>query len=238
MSHPADSRLIVALDTPTTDEAWAIVDRVGDAVSFYKIGLQLLPMGGMELCRRLKGAGKQVFLDFKLHDISATVEKATRSITAGGADLLTVHAEPAVMRAAVAGREGSDLRILGVTVLTSYDDAMLAEMGYACGARDLVLRRVEQALDAGVDGVVASAHEATEIRQRFGDDFLIVTPGIRPAGADIGDQKRVATPAEALALGATHLVVGRPVNAASDPAAAARAIVSEMSSIPPSPVAA
>lgn len=232
MSHTADPRLIVALDVPTTDQAWSIVEAVGDAVSFYKIGLQLLPVGGMDLCRRLKGAGKDVFLDFKLHDIPATVEKATRSITAGGADLLTVHAEPPVMRAAVAGREGSSLRILGVTVLTSYDDAMLAEMGYAYGARDLVLRRVEQALEAGVDGVVASAHEATEIRQRFGDDFLIVTPGIRPAGADIGDQKRVATPASALAQGATHLVVGRPVNAADDPAAAARAIVEEMRGVP------
>lgn len=232
MSHTADPRLIVALDVPTTDQAWSITQAVGDAVSFYKIGLQLLPVGGMDLCRRLKGAGKDVFLDFKLHDIPATVEKATRSITAGGADLLTVHAEPPVMRAAVAGREGSQLRILGVTVLTSYDDAMLAEMGYAYGARDLVLRRVEQALEAGVDGVVASAHEATEIRQRFGDDFLIVTPGIRPAGADIGDQKRVATPAAALAQGATHLVVGRPVNAADDPAAAARAIVEEMAGVP------
>jgi len=232
MSHTADPRHIVALDVPTIDQAWSIVEAVGDAVSFYKIGLQLLPVGGMDLCRRLKGAGKDVFLDFKLHDIPATVEKATRSITTGGADLLTVHAEPPVMRAAVAGREGSNLRILGVTVLTSYDDAMLAEMGYAYGARDLVLRRVEQALEAGVDGVVASAHEATEIRERFGDDFLIVTPGIRPAGADIGDQKRVATPASALAQGATHLVVGRPVNAAENPAAAARAIVEEMSGVP------
>jgi orotidine-5'-phosphate decarboxylase len=186
----------------------------------------------MDLCRKLKASGKQVFLDFKLHDIPATVEKATRSITTGGADLLTVHAEPPVMRAAVAGKQGSDLKILGVTVLTSYDDAMLAEMGYAFGARDLVLRRVEQALECGVEGIVASAHEAAEIRQRFGDDFLIVTPGIRPAGSDIGDQKRVATPSSALAEGATHLVVGRPVNAAADPVAAARAIVDEMTGVP------
>lgn len=232
MTRTSDPRLIVALDVPDTDRARAIVEAVGDAVSFYKIGLQLLPVGGMELCRALKAAGKDVFLDFKLHDIPATVEKATRSITAGGADLLTVHAEPPVMRAAVAGREGSGLRILGVTVLTSYDDAMLAEMGYAYGARDLVLRRVEQALEAGVDGVVASAHEAGEIRERFGEGFLIVTPGIRPAGAEIGDQKRVATPGKALAEGATHLVVGRPVNAAADPAAAARAIVGEMAGVP------
>jgi orotidine-5'-phosphate decarboxylase len=230
MSH-ADSRLIVALDLPTTDAAWSLVESIGDTVSFYKIGLQLFPVGGMDLCHRIKAAGKQVFLDFKLHDIPATVEKATRSITTGGADLLTIHAEPAVMRAAVAGREGSDLKLLGVTVMTCYGDEMLAEMGYAFGARDLVLRRVEQSLEAGVDGVVASAHEAREIRQRFGDDLLIVTPGIRPAGADIGDQKRVSTPASALADGASHLVVGRPVNAAADPEAAARAIVAEMANV-------
>jgi len=233
MSKTADPRLIVALDLPSAEEAGSLTRSLGDAVSYYKIGLQLFPVGGMDLARRLKADGKQVFLDFKLHDIPATVEKATRSITAGGADLLTVHAEPPVMRAAVAGSEGSDLGILGVTVLTSYDDAMLAEMGYAYGARDLVLRRVEQALEAGVAGVVASAHEAAEIRDRFGEGFLIVTPGIRPAGADIGDQKRVATPASALASGASHLVVGRPVNAAEDPAAAAKAIVEEMATVPP-----
>ena len=232
MSHESDPRLIVALDTPTTDQAWSITRTIGDAVSFYKIGLQLFPMGGMDLCRRLKQDGKNVFLDFKLHDIPATVEKATRSIVTGGANLLTVHAEPPVMRAAMAGSEGSSLGILGVTVLTSYDDAMLTEIGYAYGARDLVLRRVEQALEAGLAGVVASAHEATEIRERFGDDFLIVTPGIRPAGADIGDQKRVCTPSDALSKGATHLVVGRPVNAADDPSAAARAIIAEMGSVP------
>lgn len=232
MSHTSDPRLIVALDLPSTDEAWTLTETVGDAVDYYKIGLQLFPLGGMDLCRRLKSAGKSVFLDFKLHDIPATVEKATRSITQGGADLLTVHAEPPVMRAAVAGCEGSGLQILGVTVLTSYDDAMLTDMGYAYGARDLVLRRVEQALECGVHGIVASAHEAAEIRQRFGDDFLIVTPGIRPAGSEIGDQKRVATPSFALAEGATHLVVGRPVNAAADPVAAARAIVDEMTGVP------
>ena len=231
MSH-ADPRLIVALDKPTTEDAWAIVESVGDAVSFYKIGLQLFPVGGMALSDRLKQAGKQVFLDFKLHDIPATVEKATRNLAGCGADLLTVHAEPAVMKAAVAGRETSGLRLLGVTVMTCYDDEMLAEMGYAHGARDLVLRRVEQALDAGMDGIVASAHEAAEIRERFGSGFLIVTPGIRPAGTAAGDQKRVATPAAALADGSTHLVIGRPINAADDPAAAARDIIAEMGSVP------
>ncbi|MHA6287950.1 orotidine-5'-phosphate decarboxylase [Maricaulis sp. CAU 1757] len=235
MTRPAmpssDPRLIIALDLPTIDQASALVGRLGDAASHYKIGLQLLPIGGMELCARLKADGKAVFLDYKLHDIPATVEKATRSITGAGADLLTVHAEPAVMRAAAAGRGDSELKLLGVTVMTCYDDEMLAEMGYAMKARDLVLRRVEQALEAGLDGIVASAHEAREIRERFGPDFLIVTPGIRPAGAEAGDQKRVATPASALRDGATHLVVGRPVNAASDPAAAARAIITEMSEV-------
>lgn len=224
-----DSRLIVALDKPTVQDAQSVIDTLGDAVSFYKIGLQLLPIGGMQLAASLKAAGKQVFLDYKLHDIPATVEKATRSITGAGCDLLTVHAEPAVMRAAAAGRDDSELKILGVTVMTCYDDAMLDEMGYAYKARDLVFRRVEQALEAGIDGVVASAQEAGEIRQRFGGDFLIVTPGIRPAGTDIGDQKRVATPASALADGATHLVVGRPIHGADNPAQAARDIVAEMS---------
>ena len=227
MTH-TDPRLIVALDQPTPDAAWAIVEALGDTVSFYKIGLQLIPIGGMDLSRRIKAAGKQVFLDYKLHDIPATVEKATRSLSTAGADLVTVHAEPAVMRAAVAGREDPSLRILGVTVMTCYDDEMLTEMGYAHGARDLVLRRVEQSLEAGIDGIVASAQEAAEIRERFGDDFLIVTPGIRPAGADAGDQKRIATPASALRDGATHLVVGRPIHGAADPAAAATAIVEEM----------
>lgn len=227
-----DPRLIVALDKPTIQDAQAVVDTLGDTVSFYKIGLQLLPIGGMQLAASLKAAGKQVFLDYKLHDIPATVEKATRSITGAGCDLLTVHAEPAVMRAAAAGRDDSALKILGVTVMTCYDDAMLEEMGYSHKARDLVFRRVEQALEAGIDGVVASAQEAGEIRQRFGGDFLIVTPGIRPAGADVGDQKRVATPANALGDGATHLVVGRPIHGADHPAQAARDIVAEMSAHP------
>jgi orotidine-5'-phosphate decarboxylase len=228
----SDPRLIVALDKPTIQDAWALIEALGDTVSFYKIGLQLIPVGGMELNTRLKQAGKQVFLDYKLHDSPATVEKATRNLAGTGADLLTVHAEPAVMRAAVAGREDSRLKILGVTVMTCYDDEMLTEMGYAYGARDLVMRRVEQSLEAGVDGVVASAHEAREIRRQFGDKLLIVTPGIRPAGSSADDQKRIATPASALADGATHLVIGRPINEATDPAAAARAITLEMNGVP------
>ncbi len=223
------NRLIIALDLPSTAGAEAMTEQCGETVSFYKIGLQLLPVGGMELCERLRYRGKKVFLDFKLHDIPTTVEKATRSIASRGGDLLTVHAEPPVMRAAVAGRgDDPDLKLLGVTVLTAYDDAMLTEMGYAMGARDLVMRRVEQALEAGMDGVVASPLEAAEIREKFGDGLLIVTPGIRPSWSGKDDQARAATPADALRNGATHLVVGRPVNAAADPAEAARRILAEM----------
>jgi len=224
----ADSRLILALDLPGVDQARAMADAVGDAVSFHKIGLQLIPIGGMALAQELKAQGKSVFLDFKLLDIAATVEKATRSLAGIGADLLTVHAEPEAMKAAVKGRGDSDLKLLGVTVLTSYDDAALAEIGYQRTAKDLVLRRVDQAVEAGMDGIVASAHEAEEIRARTPDDFLIVTPGIRPAGASADDQKRVATPESALKAGATHLVIGRAITGAGDPKAAAEAIVAEM----------
>lgn len=226
--NQADSRLILALDLPGVDEARAMADAVGDAVSFHKIGLQLIPIGGMALAKELKAQGKSVFLDFKLLDIAATVEKATRSLAGIGADLLTVHAEPEAMKAAVKGRGDSDLKLLGVTVLTSYDDAALAEIGYQRTAKDLVLRRVDQAVEAGMDGIVASAHEAEEIRARTPDDFLIVTPGIRPAGASADDQKRVATPESALKSGATHLVIGRAITGAGDPKAAAEAIVAEM----------
>lgn len=224
----ADPRLILALDLPDVDKARAMADAVGEAVSFHKIGLQLLPIGGMDLAKTLKDQGKSVFLDFKLLDIAATVEKATRSIAGLGADLLTVHAETEAMKAAVAGRDDSALKLLGVTVLTSYDDAALAEIGYQRGAKELVLRRVDQAVAAGMDGIVASAKEAGEIAARVPDDFLIVTPGIRPAGVSADDQKRVATPASALKSGATHLVIGRAITSADDPKAAAEAILKEM----------
>lgn len=224
----ADPRLITALDLPSTGAAQKLVSAIGDAGCFYKIGLQLLPVGGMALCRELITSGHGVFLDFKLHDIPATVEKATRSIAPSGADYLTIHAEPPVMRAAHQGREGTDLKLLAVTVMTAYDDAMLKEMGFAKSARDLVLMRTEQALEAGCDGVIASAHEAAELRERFGPGFDIITPGIRPSGSSADDQARIATPAEALKMGATRIVVGRPVNAASDPRAAAQAINAEM----------
>ena len=227
----SDHRLITALDVPSISEAEDLVDAIGEACGHYKIGLQLLPVGGMALAHALKARDKKVFLDYKLHDIPATVEKATRSIATVDADLLTVHAEPPVMRAAVEGREDFNLKLLGVTVLTAYDDDILKEIGYHESAHDLVLRRVEQALECGMDGVVASAQEAQEIRTRFGSDFMIVTPGIRPEGADKGDQKRVVTPKAALEAGSTHLVIGRPINQADNPKQAAESILSEIESV-------
>ena len=223
-----DPRLIVALDLPDPHEAFALTERLRDDVAFYKIGLQLIPIGGMELAQALRADRKGVFLDYKLLDIPATVEKAVRSIVRTGATLLTVHAEPDAMKAAVQGRGDADLGLLAVTAMTSHDDASLAAAGFAFGARDLVLRRTEQALDAGMDGVVASPLEAGMLRAEFGADFLIVTPGVRPTGAAMDDQKRSATPAAALAAGASHLVVGRPITAAADPVGAVRAILTDM----------
>lgn len=224
-SLPADSRVYVALDLPSVKRAEAMVDALGDHVKSYKIGLQLLPIGGVELGQRLKAAGKNVFYDFKFHDIDATVEKATRSVAGLGADLLTVHARPDVMRAAVAGRGDSALKLLGVTVLTSLDKAALEDIGYHDSAQDLVMRRVNQAVAAGMDGVVSSPLEAAAIRAVVPQGFLVVTPGVRLPGGDKGDQKRVATPYTALTSGASHLVVGRPITQAADPAAAAQAVL-------------
>ncbi len=224
----SDPRCFVALDLPTVAEAEAMVEKLGDAVDSYKIGLQLLPIGGVEFGQRLKTMGKHVFYDFKFHDIGATVEKATRSIAGLNADLLTVHARPDVMRSAVRGRGDAPLKILGVTVLTSLDQEALKAIGYNDNAESLVMRRVEQALDAGIDGVVSSPLEAAAIRAVVPDSFLVVTPGVRPKGADAGDQKRIATPSSALQAGATHLVIGRPITQAPDPRAAALAIAKEM----------
>jgi len=224
----SDPRLFVALDLPSVAEAEAMVETLGDAVESYKIGLQLLPIGGVEFGQRLKTMGKNVFYDFKLHDIGATVEKATRSIAGLGADLLTVHARPDVMRSAVTGKGQSSLKILGVTVLTSLDQQALEDIGYNDNAESLVMRRVQQALDAGIDGVVSSPLEAAAIRANVPDSFLVVTPGVRPAGAEKGDQKRIATPSSALSSGASHLVIGRPITQADDPRAAAMKICEEM----------
>lgn len=224
----ADARLYVALDLPTIDQARQMVETLGDAVQSYKVGLQLLPLGGAAFGQELKAMGKHVFYDFKLHDIGATVEKATRSISWLGADLLTVHARPDVMSSAAAGRGESGLKILGVTVLTSLDKQALEDIGYHDSAEDLVMRRVEQALAAGIDGVVSSPLEAAKIRATVPDDFLVVTPGIRMPDGDKGDQKRIATPGDALRSGASHIVVGRPITAAPDPRRAALDVLANM----------
>lgn len=231
MTIAAKERLIVALDLPTTEEARGAVAAIGAEASFYKIGYQLIPIGGLDLARDLSSAGKKVFLDFKFHDIGATVERGTASVARLGADFLTVHAERDVVKGAVAGR-GRDQRpkILGVTVLTSLTQESLSEVGIAMKLEDLVLRRAEFCAAAGADGVVASAREAAAIRARFGKDLLIVTPGVRPAGASPDDQARIVTPAEAIGNGADYLVVGRPVVNAKDRKATARAIVAEIES--------
>jgi orotidine-5'-phosphate decarboxylase len=224
----ADPRLIVPLDLPTGDEARRMVERIGDAVSFYKIGLELLAGDGMALARDLKAQNKQVFLDWKLHDIGETVRRSTAVLAGSGCDLLTVHAEPQVMAAAVRGRGSSPLKLLAVTVMTSLADADLAEMGYAFNARDLVARRIRQAVEAGMDGVVASPLEAALAREIAGPGFLVVTPGVRPLWAAKDDQARAATPADALRAGASHLVCGRPVTRADDPREAALKVAAEM----------
>jgi orotidine-5'-phosphate decarboxylase len=218
-------RLIVALDIPDVGEARRLVERIGESVLFYKVGMELAYGGGLPLVSELFAAGKQVFLDLKLHDIPNTVERATAQAAKLGARFLTVHAYPETMRAAVAGAKGSSLQILAVTVLTSYDDDDLFDAVYRFGVVETVRRRAEQALELGVDGLVASAEEAAMVRQTVGPELALVTPGIRPAGDPVGDQKRVATPAEAIRNGADYLVVGRPVTQAPDPRTAAEAIV-------------
>jgi len=225
-ASPRD-RLIVALDLPSVEAAEAMVARLGEEVSFYKIGYQLAFAGGLDLARMIADAGKRVFLDLKLHDIGNTVARGTKSVARLGATFLTVHAYPQTMKAAVEAREGG-LRILAVTVLTSYDDSDLKAAGYAANVRDLAAQRAAQARNLGVDGLVCSAEEATALRAIVGPTLALVTPGIRPAGAAAGDQKRIMTPAAAIAAGADYLVVGRPIIAAADPKAAAQAIIAEM----------
>ena len=222
-------RLIVALDLPSVEAAEQMVARLGDAVSFYKIGYQLAFAGGLGYARTLVGAGKRVFLDLKLHDIGNTVAQGVRSVARLGASFLTVHGYPQTMQAAVEARE-ANLRILAVTVLTSYDDGDLAAAGYSMPVQSLVARRADQARALGVDGLVCSPEEAAHVRAIVGGSMALVTPGIRPAGAAADDQKRIATPAAAIAAGADYLVVGRPIVAAADPRAAARAIVKEIAS--------
>ena len=225
--EPRD-RLIVALDVSSVEAAQAMVAKLGDAVSFYKIGYQLAFAGGLVFAHTLTGAGKKVFVDLKLHDIDNTVAQGVKSVARLGATFLTVHAYPQTMKAAVAAREAG-LRILAVTVLTSHDDKDLAEAGYNTSVSALVARRAEQARAIGVDGLVCSGEEVAKLRAIVGPKLALVTPGIRPAGSDPGEQKRIATPAAAITAGADYLVVGRPIIAAADPKAAAEAIVAEIS---------
>jgi len=225
--QPRD-RLIVALDLPSVDAARAVVGRLGDAVSFYKIGYQLAYAGGLAYAPVLADAGKSVFIDLNLHDIGSTVAEGVRSVARLGATFLTVHGYPQTMQAAVEARE-CGLQILAVTVLTSYDDADLAAAGYGGSVAELVAKRAAQARDIGVDGLVCSGAEAAKVRGIIGSKLKLVTPGIRPAGSDTGDQKRIMTPTAAIAAGADYLVVGRPITAAPDPRAAAQAIVEEIS---------
>ncbi|MDQ1191384.1 orotidine-5'-phosphate decarboxylase [Brevundimonas vesicularis] len=230
-----DERIICALDVPTTAEAAALAERIGDAIGFYKVGLQLFAVDGMALARELKAQGRRIFLDWKLHDIGATVEKATANLADADCDLLTVHARPQVMAAAARGAAGSKMKVLGVTVLTSLTAEDLSADDHSLSPADLVERRVRQALEAGIDGVVSSPHEAARARALADDagrpDFLIVTPGVRPVGAALDDQARAATPEAALQAGATHLVIGRPITASSDPRAAAQAIAQQIALI-------
>ena len=226
----ARDRLIVALDVADAAMAEKLVADLGASVSFYKVGMELAYGGGLGLIEQLVARGKQVFVDLKLHDIPNTVERAVERIARLGATFLTIHAYPQTMRAAKAGAAGSSLKLLAVTVLTSCDDADLAEAGYGLGVRALVARRGEQARAAGIDGLVCSPAEAATLRAALGRQIIIVTPGVRPAGSQMGDQKRAATPGQAIADGADFLVVGRPVTQASDPRAAAEAIVAEITS--------
>lgn len=224
-------RLIVGLDVPTLKDAEAVVRDLEGVVSFYKIGYQLAFAGGLDFARELASAGTSVFLDMKLLDIDNTVAKGVENVVRMGVSMLTLHAYPKAMRAAVEAARGSELCLLGVTVLTSMDAQDLIEAGYASDPRSLVLRRAEQALQAGMGGIVCSAEEAASVRGVVGPQLAVVTPGIRLAGGESGDQKRVTTPAQAIRNGSSHLVVARPIIAAADRRAAAQAILEDMKHI-------
>jgi len=221
-------RLIVSLDLPALEPAEAMIRRLGDSVTFYKIGYQLVYAGGLPLARQLRAAGKKVFIDVKLHDIGNTVKSGVQSLSSLGATFVTVHAYPQTMQAAVEGRGNSGLKILAVTVLTSYTEADMEAAGYRHSIADLVAIRARQAKAIGVDGLVCSPEEVAAVRAIVGDEMSLVTPGIRPAGSAVGDQKRIMTPARAILAGSDYLVVGRPVIEAADPKAAADAIQAEI----------
>ncbi|MGY5804474.1 orotidine-5'-phosphate decarboxylase [Rhizobium sp. LEGMi12c] len=224
----ARDRLIVGLDVPNLQEAEKVVGALGDDILYYKIGYQLAFAGGLEFARDLAASGKKIFLDMKLLDIDNTVASGVENIVKMGMSMLTLHAYPKAMKAAVEAAKGSDLCLLGVTVLTSMDEEDLIAAGYEYDPHTLVLRRAEQAHLAGMGGIVCSAEEAAAVRKIIGPDMALVTPGIRPAGSDKGDQKRVMTPAAAIQAGSSHLVVARPIVKAADPRQAARAILAEI----------
>jgi orotidine-5'-phosphate decarboxylase len=231
MDRKLTDRVIVALDVPDIVAADEVVTELEPFASFYKIGMELAYTGGIALGERLIKAGNHVFFDLKLHDIPNTVERATRQIAGTGATFMTVHAYPQTMAAAVAGARNSQLCILGVSVLTSMNDDDLARAGYGVGVADLVHRRARQAQEAGAAGLVCSPLEIAAVRQAVGHSLKLVTPGVRPAGAALGDQKRVMTPAEAIRAGADHLVIGRPITEADDRQAAAHAILAEIAPV-------
>jgi orotidine-5'-phosphate decarboxylase len=221
--------IIVALDVESADQARQIVRHIGPAIDFYKVGLELYTAAGMDLVKELIAEGKHVFLDLKMYDISETVKRAAARVASiNGIRFLTVHASKAVVKAAVEATQGSGLQILSVTVLTSYDENDLADLGYSCSVSHLVNHLAVKAAEAGTHGLVCSPHEVTNIRRIIGDEKVLVTPGVRSAGAATGDQKRVATPAEAIGNGATYLVMGRQITRASDPAAEVAKVLSEL----------
>jgi len=228
--NPAD-RIIVALDVPHLQAARTLVSKLGDHATFYKIGYELAFIGGLDLARELIAAGKKVFIDLKLHDIPNTIEKGVSQIATMGATFLTVHAYPQTLAAAVRGAAGSHLGILGVSVMTSMNDEDLAEAGYCLSVEKLVVLRAKQARAAGAAGLICSAGDVANIRAEIGEGLKLITPGIRPAGSAVGDQKRVMTPSEAIHTGADYLVIGRPINAAPDPAAAFTAILAEITAL-------
>lgn len=219
--------IIVALDVESGDEARALVKRLGSAIDFYKVGMELYAAAGMEIVRELCGQGKQVFLDLKMYDIPETVKRAVRVISKSGARFLTIHASRAVMQAATEGKQGSALQLLAVTVLTSFDRSDLDDYGFTREPSDLVQFLTRKAVETGVEGIVTSPLECAAVR-RIARDAIIVTPGVRSRGTTPGDQKRVATPAEAIAAGANYLVIGRQITRAPDPAAEARRVLAEL----------
>ena len=220
---PTRERLIVALDVPAPDAARSLVERIGDAACFHKVGLELLASGGsFELVQWLAGRGNRVFADFKFFDIPETVKRAVANLRGRGVTFATVHGSRPIMEAAAAAK--GEVKILAVTVLTSMGPAELKEMGYGGTMDDLVLARARSALESGCDGVIASGLEARKLKAEFGERLLVVTPGIRPAGEGAGDQKRTVDVAQAFANGADHIVVGRPIRDAADPRAAAQSI--------------